>query len=177
MRALLKLIVWLAGLTLVALIASNLWLEPTYAVSSRVVIHATPAKVWAKIGALDQWPAWVKGIERLNAAKGGGQEVGSVADLHVYNGFQGWDITVHIVQVRPEVRFGYQIMGGPQDGVQSALEIKPSADGRSTQVTWTESQTPDGLWGHLLAAVMKSIVTTHHDESLNTLKFTIERTI
>jgi uncharacterized protein YndB with AHSA1/START domain len=177
MRALFKLIVWLVGLALVVLIASNLLLEPTYAVSSRVVIRATPAKVWAKVGALDQWPSWVKGIERLNVVKGGGQEVGSLADTHVYNGFQGWEITVQIVETRPEVRFGYQILGGPQNGVQSTIELKPSADGRSTQVTWTESQTPNGLWGNLLAAVMKSIVTMHHEESLNTLKFAIERTI
>jgi uncharacterized protein YndB with AHSA1/START domain len=177
MRALLKLIVWLTGLALVALIASKFLLEPTYSVSSRVVIRATPAKVWEKVGALDQWPSWVKGIERLNVVKGGGQEVGSLADTHVYNGFQGWEMTLQIVETRPEARVRYQILGGPQNDVQSTIELKPSADGRSTQVTWTESQTPDGLWGNLLAAVMKSIVTTHHEESLNTLKFTIERMI
>ena len=42
---------------------------------------------------------------------------------------------------------------------------------------WTESHTPPGLWGPLVAAMLKPAVTTHHEESLNQLKFGIERGI
>jgi hypothetical protein len=53
--------------------------------------------------------------------------------------------------------------------------MRSSGDASATTVTWSESHTPGGLWGNLLAVVLKSIVTTHHDESLNTLKFSLER--
>jgi hypothetical protein len=175
MRAFVKLIVWLAGLALVVLIASKLLLEPTYAVSSQVVIHAAPGRVWAKVGALDEWPSWVKGIERLSVVRGEGHEIGSLADIHVYNGFQGWDMTIQIVETVSDHYVRYQVLGGPQNGVQSTIQLTASPDVRSTTVTWNESQTLGGLWGNLLAVVLKSMVTTQHDESLNTLKFSLER--
>ncbi|HET8760052.1 MAG TPA: SRPBCC family protein [Nitrospiria bacterium] len=175
MRALFRLIVWLAGLALVVLIASKVLLEPTYVVSTQVVIHVAPGKVWEKVGALDAWPAWVDGLQRLSVVKGGGREVGSLADVHVYNGFQGWDMTIQIVETVPDHRLRYQVLGGPQNGVQSTIELTPSQDARSTTVSWNESDTPGGLWGNLLAVGMKLIVETQHDASLNQLKFALER--
>jgi uncharacterized protein YndB with AHSA1/START domain len=152
-----------------------LWLEPTYTVSSEVVIRVSPDKVWDKVGSFQQWPSWVKGIERFDVVLGEGREPGSQANAHVYNGFQGWDIDIRLTEVIAPMRLHYQILGGPQNGVQSEIELTPSPNGRSTTVTWTESHAPAGLWGNLLAAVMKSVVTTHHDESLNRLKFSLER--
>jgi uncharacterized protein YndB with AHSA1/START domain len=175
MRVLFRLIVWLAGLALVALIASKLLLEPTYVVSSQVVIHVAPGKVWEKVGAVDAWPSWVDGLERLNVVKGRGREVGSLADTHFYNGFQGWDMTIQIVETVPDQRLRYQVLGGPQNGVQSSIELTASQDVRSTTVRWSESGTPGGLWGNLLAVAMKLLVETQHEESLNQLKFALER--
>jgi uncharacterized protein YndB with AHSA1/START domain len=175
MRALFRLIVWLAGLALVALIASRVLLEPTYVVSTRVVIHVAPGKVWEKVEALDAWPSWVDGLERLSVVRGGGREVGSLAEVHVYNGFQGWDMTIQIVETVPNSRLRYQVLGGPQNGVQSTIELTPSQDARSTTVSWAESDSPGGLWGNLVAVAMKVIVETQHEESLNQLKFSLER--
>ena len=175
MRELFKFIVWLGGLGLVVLIASKFLLEPTYTVSSEVVIRVPPGRVWDKVGNLDQWPSWVKGIERFDLARGEGRETGSLANAHVYNGFKGWDMDIRLIEVIPPMRLRYQVSGGPQNGVQSLIELKPSEDVRSTTVSWSESHTPGGVWGNLRAVVMKSAVTTHHDESLNRLKFSLER--
>jgi uncharacterized membrane protein len=175
MRELFKLILWLAGLALVLVIASKFLFEPTYTVSSQVVIQAPPGRVWDKIGSLDQWPSWVKGIERSQLVKGEGRETGSMMNAHVYNGFNGWDMDIRLTEVVPPIRLRYQVLGGPQSGVQSVIELRASEDARRTTVTWSESHTPGGLWGNLLAVAFKSVVTTHHDESLNRLKFAIER--
>jgi uncharacterized protein YndB with AHSA1/START domain len=177
MRGLFRLIAWLTGLAIVILIASKLLFEPTYTISSQVVIQAPPGRVWDKVGNFEQWPSWLKGIERLEIARGEGRETGSVANAHVYNGFRGWDMEIRLTEVIPPMRLRYQVSGGPQNGVQSLIELKPSEDVRSTTVTWNESYTPGGVWGNLRAVVMKSIVTTHHDESLNQLKFALERGI
>ena len=177
MRALGRLIVWLLGLAIVILIASKLLLEPTYAVSSQVVIHAPPGRVWDKVGNLEQWPSWVEGLERFDVALDEGRQAGSFANAHVYNGFQGWDMEIRLTEVVPPIRLRYQVAGGPVNGVQSVIELTPSNDVRSTTVTWNEAYTPGGLWGNLLAFAMKSIVTTHHEESLNQLKFAIERRV
>lgn len=175
MRELFKLIVWLAGLALVVLIASKFLFEPTYTVSSEVVIRVPPDHVWGKVGNLEQWPSWVKGIERFDLAQGEGREAGSLVNAHVYNGFKGWDIDIRLIEAVPLMRLRYQISGGPQHGVQSVIELEPMRDARTTKVTWNESDTPGGLWGNLLAVAIKSMVTTHHDESLNKLKFSLER--
>lgn len=175
MRGLFRLVVWLAGLTLVVLIASQFLFEPTYTVSSQVLIHAPPDRVWDKVGSLDQWPSWVKGIERFDLVKGEGRETGSMINAHVYNGFKGWDLDIRLTEVIPPMRLRYQVLGGSLNGVQSLIELKPSQDVRSTTVSWNESHTPGGVWGNLLAVGLKSIVTTHHDESLNKLKFSLER--
>jgi uncharacterized protein YndB with AHSA1/START domain len=175
MRKLFKFIVWLAGLALVVLIASKFLFEPTYTVSSEVVIRVPPGRVWDKVGNLEQWPSWVKGIERFDIVRGEGRETGSLANAHVYNGFKGWDMDIRFAEVMPPMRLRYQVLGGPQNGVQSLIELKPSEDVRSTTVSWNESHTPGGVWGNLRAVVMKSMVTTHHDESLNKLKFSLER--
>lgn len=177
MRELFKLIMWLAGLVLLVLIASKFLFEPTYTVSSRVVIHAPPGRVWDKVANLGQWQSWVKGIERLTLVTGEGWEKGSRANAHVYNGFQGWDMDFQLTEVVPPMRLRYQVLGGPQNGVQSVIELNSSPDARATTVTWSESHTPGGLWGNLLAVAMKSMVMTHHDESLNRLKFSLERGI
>ncbi|MEW6683298.1 MAG: SRPBCC family protein [Nitrospirota bacterium] len=177
MRGLVRLIVWLAGLAVVVLIASKFLFEPTYTVSSQVVIQAPPGRVWDKVGTFEQWPSWIKGIERFEITLGEGRETGSVANAHVYNGFGGWDLEIRLTEVVPPMRLRYQLLGGPQSGAQSLIELKPSEDVRATTVTWNESHTPGGVWGNLLAAVMKSVVTTHHDESLNQLKFALERGI
>lgn len=176
-RGLVRLVMWLLGLALVVLIASKFLFDPAYTVSSAAVVRVPPEKVWAKVGNLDQWPLWVKGIERLEVVAGEGGEVGSRADLRVYNGFQGFAMSVQLVEVIPALRVRYQVIGGPQHGLQSTIALKPGADGKSTQVTWNESHAPGGLWGNLLAAVIKSIATAHHDESLNQLKFKLEREI
>lgn len=175
MRELVKLVGWLAGLMLVVLIASRFLLEPTYTVSSEVVIRVPPGKVWDKVGSFEQWPSWVKWIERFDVVLGEGRESGSQANANLYNGFKGWEMDFRLTEVVPPMRLRYQVLGGPQNGIQSVIELRPSEDARSTTVTWTESQTPGGLWGNLFALVMKSVVTTHHDESLNQLKFSLER--
>lgn len=175
MRELVKLIVWLAGLALVILIASKMLFEPTYTVSSEVVIRVPPGRVWDKVGDLGQWPSWVKGIERFTFVSGEGRETGSVINAHVYNGFKGWDVGIRLTEVIPLMRLRYQLSGGPQNGVQSLIAMRSSGDASTTTVTWSESHTPGGIWGNLLAVVLRSIVTTHHDESLNTLKFSLER--
>lgn len=175
MRELVKLVVWVAGLALVVLVGSQFLFEPTYSVSSEVVIRVPPDKVWDKVGSFEQWPSWVKGIERFDVVSGEGRERGSQANAHVYNGFNGWDMDIRLTEVIPPIRLRYQVLGGPQNGVQSKIELKPSQNDLSTTVTWNESHTPGGLWGNLVALVMKSVVTTHHDESLNRLKFSLER--
>lgn len=177
MRGLFRLIGWLAGLAVIVLIASKLLFEPTYSVSSQVVIHAPPGRVWDKVGNFDQWPSWFKGLERFEITLGEGREAGSVANALVYNGFRGWEMDIRLTEVFAPFRLRYEVSGGPQDGAQSVIELKPSEDVRTTTVTWNESHTPGGLWGNLLAVAMKSIVTTHHDESLNKLKFALERGI
>ncbi len=176
-RALFRLAGWMVGLALVVLVASKFLLEPSYAVSSEVDIRVVPAKVWAKVGALDQWTDWVKGLERVTIVKGDGRGVGSLAEVRVYNGFQGWEMSIQLVDVDPDRRVTYQVLGGPQNGVQSTIELSPSEDGRSVHVAWMESRTLDGLWANLLASVIGSIVTTQHDESLNQLKFHLEREV
>lgn len=175
MRGLFRLVVWLVGLAVVVLIASKFLFEPAYTVSSQVVIHVPPGRVWDQVDNLDQWPSWVKGIERLTLVNGDGRERGSLASAHLYNGFRGWDIDIRLTEVTPLTRLRYQVVGGPQNGVQSAIELRSSEDARTTTVTWNETHTPGGLWGNLLAVAMKSIVTTQHDESLNQLKFSLER--
>lgn len=175
MRELGKLVVWLAGLALAILIASHVLLEAAYTVSSHVVVRVPPGRVWDKVGNFEQWPSWVKGVERFAVIRGKGHETGSEANAHVYNGFGGWDLNIRLTEVVPPMRLRYRIAGGPQNGVQSIIELNPSQDARTTTVTWHESHTPGGLWGNLLAWVMKSLVTAHHDESLNRLKVSLER--
>jgi uncharacterized protein YndB with AHSA1/START domain len=176
MRGLFRLIVWLAGLAVVILIASKFLFEPTYTVSSQVVIHAPPGRVWYKVGNFEQWPSWFKGIERFEISQGEGREAGSVANAHVYNGFRGWDIELRLTEVIPPMRLRYQVLGGPQSGVQSLIELKPSEDVRSTTLSPGTNRTPGGLWG---AGRRRHEVDRHphHDESLNQLKFALERGI
>jgi uncharacterized protein YndB with AHSA1/START domain len=175
MRALLRFAGWMVGLALVVLLASKFWLDPTYAVSSEVTIRVPASKVWAEVGNLDEWTEWVEGLERVTLVKGDGRGVGSMADVNVNNGFRGWDMSIQFVEVIPELRIRYQVLGGPQNGVESTINLAPSEDGRSVHVAWTESHTLEGVWANLLAAVTGSIVTTQHDESLNQLKFRLER--
>jgi hypothetical protein len=165
----------MVGVALIILLASKFWLEPTYTVSSEVTIRVPAAKAWPMVGNLDEWTEWVKGLERVRIVKGDGREVGSMADVSVYNGFRGWDMSIQLVVVIPELRIGYRLLGGPQNGVESTINLESSDDGRSVHVAWTETHTLQGLWANLEAAVIGSIVTTQHDESLNQLKFRLER--
>ncbi|MFZ5861517.1 MAG: SRPBCC family protein [Nitrospirota bacterium] len=175
MRALLRFAGWTGALAVIVLAAAKLLLEPTYVVSAEVTILAAPEKTWAKVGSLDQWTDWVRGLEQVALVRGDGRTVGSLADVLVSNGFQGWEMSLQLVEVVPDVRLRYQVLGGPQHGVQSVIALTPSNDGRSVRVAWTESHTLNGLWANLMAAVVGSIVTTHHEESLNELKFHLER--
>ncbi len=175
MRGLMKLILWVLGLALAVLIGSKLFLAPTYAVTVEIPIRVSPDKVWERVGDLTKWMSWMRGMERFDLAKGEGREVGSVARAHVYTGLQELELNVQIVEVIPGVRLRYRITGGPQDGITSLIELRADPEGRSTRVRWTESQTPDGVWGSLVAAALKSVITTHHEESLNQLKFKLER--
>ncbi|MFZ5876014.1 MAG: SRPBCC family protein [Nitrospirota bacterium] len=174
-RALLRFAAWIVALALLVLVASKIWLDPTYTVSSEVTIRVPHTKVWAKVGDLNEWTEWVKGLEQVSIVKGDGRAVGSMAEIRVYNGFRGWDMSIHLVNVIPELRVGYQVLGGPQNDVLSTINLESSEDGRSVRVAWTESHTLEGLWANLRAAVIGSIVTTQHDESLNQLKFHLER--
>ncbi|MEO5657458.1 MAG: SRPBCC family protein [Nitrospiria bacterium] len=176
MRSLIRLIVWLMGLGLVVLIGSHWVFSPQYTVAAEVVIQMAPERVWAHVGDLSRWPSWVKGLERFDVVPGTGQG-GVTANARIYTGFQGIDLVVRVVESLPDLRLRYEIHGGPQNGVTSTIELHPGQDGRSTRVRWSESQTPPGLWGNLKAAGLKSLVTTHHEESLNQLKFTLERAI
>lgn len=176
MRSLIRLIVWGMGLGLVVLIGSRWVLAPQYTVAAEVMIQMAPERVWELVGDLNRWPSWVKGLERFDVGPGTGQG-GVAANARIYTGFRGIDLVVRVVESVPGLRLRYHISGGPQNGVTSTIELQPGQDGRSTRVRWSESQTPSGMWGPLKAAGLKSLVTTHHEESLNQLKFTLERAI
>jgi uncharacterized protein YndB with AHSA1/START domain len=174
-RALIRFAVFVLVVGAIVLVGSILFLAPDYTVTTNVLIRVPPARVWEDVGDLAKWPSWVRGQERFDVVKGAGQEVGSVARVRVEAGFRSIDFDVHIVEALPGFRLRYRIVGGPQDGVTSEILLQTAEDGRATRVRWTESHTPPGLWGHLLAAALKPAVTTQHEESLNQLKFGIER--
>lgn len=175
MRALSRFIGWTAGLVLLVLVGSKWLLAPDYSIAVEILIQAPAARVWEKVGDLNQWPSWVKGFEQFDVTSGGGNEAGSTAHGRVYTGFQGIEMDLRIREYRPGFRLRYDILGGPQDGVISTLELSPNEEGRFTRLRWIESQTPGGVWGNIKAAVLRSVVTTHHEESLNQLKFKVER--
>jgi len=174
-RGLITLILWAAVLAAVVAVGSKLALPDGYTVATSVLIHVSPDRTWSRIDDLTQWMSWMRGIERLDMERGTGRETGSTGRAHIYTGFQGLDLTVQLVEVIPLRSVRYRVNGGPQDGVTSTIELQTIDQGRSTLVRWTESQTPGGLWGNLKARVLLSIVQTHHEESLNRLKFTLER--
>jgi uncharacterized protein YndB with AHSA1/START domain len=161
----------------IVLVGSRLFLAPDYTVTTDVLIRVPPARVWEDVGDLAKWPSWVRGQERFEVVTGMGREVGSVARVRVEAGFRSIDFDIQVVEALPGLRLRYRIIGGPQDGVTSEILLQAAEDGHATRVRWTESHTPPGLWGHLFAAMLKPAVTTHHEESLNRLKFGIERAI
>jgi len=176
-RGVIRLTLWLVVLGLLVLIVSWVALDPGYAVTSEVRIAAPPEKVWPELTDVNQWCRWMRGLDRCATVSGTGREVGSVVRANVYTGFEGLDITIELIEVTPLTRLRYRIGGGPQDGMISNFEMRAGPDGRSTRVHWSESQTLTGVWGPLMAVALRSLVTTHHDESLNTLKFRLERAI
>ena len=161
----------------IVLVGSNLFLAPGYTVTTDVLIRVPPDRVWEDVGDLSRWPSWVRGLERFEVVKGAGREAGSVARARVDAGFRSVDFDVQVVEALPGFRLRYRIVGGPQNGVTPEILLQTAEDGRATRVRWSESHTPPGLWGRLFAALLKPAVTTHHEESLNRLKFGIERTI
>ncbi len=176
-RALIRFAVFVLVVGAIVLVGSQLFLAPDYTVTTDVLIRVPPARVWEDVGDLAKWPSWVRGQERFEVVKGAGREVGSVARVRVDTGFRSIDFDVQIVEALPGFRLRYRIIGGPQNGVTSEILLQSAEDGRATRVRWTESHAPPGLWGHLFAAALKPAVTTHHEESLNRLKFGIERAI
>jgi len=174
-RGLITLVLWVAVLAAVVAVGSKLVLPDGYTVAASVLIRVSPDRVWNRIDDISQWMSWMRGVDRLDLVKGTGREAGSTGRAHIYTGFQGLDLAVQLVEVIPLRSVRYHISGGPQDGVLSTIELQATDQGRSTLVRWTESQTPGGLWGNLMARVMLSVVQTHHEESLNQLKFTLER--
>jgi len=176
-RGLITLVLWVLVLAAVVAVGSKLALPEGYTVATSVLIRVPPDRAWDRIDNLVQWRSWMEGIERLDLVKGSGREVGSTARAQIYTGFQGLDLEIQIVQIIPMQSVRYSIRGGPQDGVTSTIELQATDQDRSTVVRWTESQTPGGLWGNLMAKVLLSIVQTHHEESLNQLKFALERTM
>ncbi len=176
-RALIRFAVFVLVVGAIVLVGSRLFLAPDYTVATDVLIRVPPARVWEDVGDLAKWPSWVRGQERFEVVTGTGREVGSVARVRVEAGFRSIDFDVQIVEALPGFRLRYRIVGGPQDGVTSEILLQAAEDGRATRVRWTESHTPPGLWGHLFAAALKPAVTTQHEESLNQLKFGIERAI
>ena len=174
-RALIRFAVFVLVVGAIVLVGSRLFLAPDYTVTTDVLIRVPPDRVWGDVGDLAKWPSWVRGLERFEVAKGMGREVGSVAHARVEGGFRSIDFDIQVVEALPGFRLRYRIIGGPQNGVTSEILLQSAEDGRATRVRWTESHTPPGLWGHLFAAMLKPAVTTHHEESLNRLKFGIER--
>ncbi len=177
MRALVKLIVWGLGLMLVALIGSKFLLAPTYSVSTEIMIRVPPDRVWEQVGDLTKWTSWVRGLEELTVVTGETPHRGAVARALVYTGFKTMAIEVKVVEKIPQVRLRYLMVGGLFDGVTPTLELQTADEGRATRVRWTESHTPGGMWGNVIAAVLGSVVLTHHEESLNRLKFLLERAV
>ena len=102
---------------------------------------------------------------------------GAVARALVYTGFETMAIEVKVVEKIPQVRLRYLMIGGVLDGVTPTLELQAADEGRATRLRWTESHAPGGMWGNLIAAILGSVVLTHHEESLNRLKFFLERTV
>lgn len=176
-RALIRFAVFVLVVGAIVLVGSTLFLAPDYTVTTDVLIRVPPDRVWEDVGDLAKWPSWVRGLERFEVVKGAGQEAGSVARARVEAGFRAIDFDIQVVEALPGFRLRYRIIGGPQDGVTPEILLQAAEDGRATRVRWTESHTPPGLWGHLFAAALKPAVTTHHEESLNRLKFGIERAI
>lgn len=176
-RALIRFAGFVLVVGAIVLVGSRLFLAPGYAVATDVLIRVPPDRVWESVGDLAKWPSWVRGLERFEVAKGMGREVGSVAHARVEGGFRSIDFDIQVVEALPAFRLRYRIIGGPQNGVTSEILLQSAEDGRATRVRWTESHTPPGLWGHLIAAALKPAVTTQHEESLNQLKFGIERVI
>jgi hypothetical protein len=86
-------------------------------------------------------------------------------------------IEVKVIEKIPQARLRYLMIGGVLDGVTPTLELQTTDEGRATRVRWTESHTPGGMWGNLIAVVLGSVVLTHHEESLNRLKFLLERAV
>ena len=176
-RALIRFAVFVLVVGAIVLVGSKLFLAPDYTVTTDVLMRVPPDRVWEDVGDLAKWTSWVRGLERFEVVKGAGREVGSVARARVKAGFRSIDFDIQVVEALPGFRLRYRIIGGPQNGVTSEILLQSAEDGRATRVRWTESHTPPGLWGHLLAAMLKPAVTTHHEESLNRLKFGIERAI
>lgn len=176
-RALIRFAGFVLVVGVIVLVGSNLFLAPGYTVTTDVLIRVPPDRVWEDVGDLSRWPSWVRGLERFEVVKGAGREAGSVARARVDAGFRSVDFDVQVVEALPGFRLRYRIVGGPQNGVTPEILLQTAEDGRATRVRWSESHTPPGLWGRLFAALLKPAVTTHHEESLNRLKFGIERTI
>jgi hypothetical protein len=107
----------------------------------------------------------------------GAEQGGTVARALVNTGFDTLAIEVRVVERIPQVRLRYVMIGGVLDGVTPTLELQTTDEGRATRVRWTESHTPGGMWGNLIAVVLGSVVLTHHEESLNRLKFLLERAV
>ncbi|MBI3608529.1 MAG: SRPBCC family protein [Nitrospirae bacterium] len=177
MRALAKLIAWGLGLVLVVLIGSRLLLPPGYSISTEVLIRVPPDQVWAQVGDLTKWTSWVRELEGLTVVTGETPQRGAVARALVYTGFETMVIEVTVVEKIPQVRLRYRMTGGVLDGVTPTLELQTADGGRATRVRWTEAHAPGGMWGNLIAAALGPVVLTHHEESLNRLKFLLERTV
>ena len=176
-RALIRFAVVVLVVGAIVLVGSNLFLASGYTVATDVLIRVPPDRVWEDVGDLAKWPSWVRFLERFEVVKGAGREAGSVARARIDAGFRSIDFDIQVVEALPGFRLRYRIVGGPQDGVISEILLQAADEGRATRVRWTESHTPPGLWGHLLAALLKPAMTTQHEESLNQLKFGIERAI
>ena len=176
MRALAKLIAWGLGLVLVVLIGSRFLLAPTYSISTEVMIRVPPDRVWGQVGDLAKWASWVRGVDAFTVVKGA-EQGGTVARVLVNTGFEPMSIEVKVIEKIPQVRLRYLMIGSVLDGVTPTLELQTTDEGRATRVRWTESHTPGGTWGHLVATVLGSVVLTHHEESLNRLKFLLERSV
>jgi uncharacterized protein YndB with AHSA1/START domain len=176
-RALAKLIAWGLVLVLVVLIGSRFLLAPTYSISTEVMIRVPPDRVWAQVGDLTKWMSWVRGLTELTVVTGDTPQGGQAARALVYTGFETMSIEVKVIEKIPQARLRYLMIGGVLDGVTPTLELQTTDEGHATRVRWTESHTPGGMWGNLIAVVLGSVVLTHHEESLNRLKFLLERAV
>jgi uncharacterized protein YndB with AHSA1/START domain len=153
-----RIVKWLIGIVLVlalVVVLGGLMLSPKFNISRSLTMNAAPDKVYGLIASPKRWKEWTVWNQRDPAmtVTYSGPESGVGAGWAWKSRNEG-DGRMTFTAAEPGAKLAYQLYFGDTDS-PSTGELRLSAEGSATRVTWTMSGdvggNPVGRWFALLA--------------------------